>query len=182
MVYRPAWTVAHMAAYVKELARREPIKAVLADYLQRISPGAGNESRRRDEEVSSIARGLRDLAVEVACPVIVGAQINREAAKRGQDALGGSWGDKEIQAALKKKRPQLHELREGGSEQEAELVLGLHNWRADFQDETGADQIPDTTRLEVGVLKNRYGTVGRWAALAFTGAYGLIRDARTGEV
>lgn len=182
VVYRPAWTVAHMAAYVKELARREPIKAVLADYLQRISPGAGNESRRRDEEVSSIARGLRDLAVEVACPVIVGAQINREAAKRGQDALGGSWGDKEVQAALKKKRPQLHELREGGSEQEAELVLGLHNWRADFQDETGADQIPDTTRLEVGVLKNRYGTVGRWAALAFTGAYGLIRDARTGEV
>ena len=80
-------------------------------------------------------------------------------------------------ASLKKKRPQLHELREGGSEQEAELVLGLHNWRADFQDEEGANnEIPDATRLEVGVLKNRYGTVGKWAPLAFVGAYSFIRD------
>lgn len=179
VVYRPSWTVDKIVSYVEQLARERPIKAVLVDYLQRVSPGGSMEGRRRDEEVSYIARALRGMAVSTGSPVIVGAQINREAAKRGQDAIkeGSSWGSPEVQASLKKKRPQLHELREGGSEQEAELVLGLHNWRADFQDEEGSEgRIPEATRLEVGVLKNRYGTVGKWASLAFVGAYGLIRD------
>lgn len=179
VIYRPSWTVDKIVSYVEQLARDRPIKAVLVDYLQRVHPGGGMEGRRRDEEVSYIARALRGMAVSTGSPVIVGAQINREAAKRGQDAIkeGSSWGSSEVQASLKKKRPQLHELREGGSEQEAELVLGLHNWRADFQDEEGTEsQIPEATRLEVGVLKNRYGTVGKWASLAFIGAYGLIRD------
>lgn len=179
VIYRPTWTAGHISQYVKELAREKPIKAVLVDYLQRVPPGPGNEGRRRDEEVSAIARTLREMAVEVACPVVCGAQINREAAKRGQDALDGSWGDPKVKAALKKKRPQLHELREGGSEQEAELVLGLHNWRADFQDEAGENSIPETTPLEIGVLKNRYGTVGKWATMDFTGASGLIREPKS---
>ena len=179
VIYRPSWTVDKITAYVDQVARDRPIKAVLVDYLQRVSPGGNMEGRRRDEEVSFVARALRGMAVTVDCPVIVGAQINREAAKRGQEAIkeGSLWGSSEVVASLKKKRPQLHELREGGSEQEAELVLGLHNWRADFQDEEGANnEIPDATRLEVGVLKNRYGTVGKWAPLAFVGAHSFIRD------
>ena len=78
---------------------------------------------------------------------------------------------------LRARRPQLHHLREGGSEQEADLVLGLMNYRADYeQKEDHAGGVPDVTRLEVGLLKARYGEAGKRAALAFEGRYHLLRD------
>jgi replicative DNA helicase len=80
---------------------------------------------------------------------------------------------------MKSARPDLHNLREGGSEQEADLVLGLMNYAADLRTEADSDHA--TNLYEVGVLKNRYGDVGKWAALAFEGASGLIRDRRQGE-
>ena len=57
------------------------------------------------------------------------------------------------------------------------------NYAADWRTEEAADrQAPDVTRLEVGTLKNRYGTPGRWAALAFEGRFNFIRDADGDEV
>lgn len=179
IIYRPAWTPERIGAYVADVARERKVRAVLVDYLQRVRPGL--EGRRRDEEVSHIARTLRAVAVDTGAPLVVGAQINREAAKRG-DLDGAQWGTKAAMDALRKKRPQLHELREGGSEQEAEIVLGLHNWRADYQEDMDERTvIPEATPLEVGVLKNRYGTVGKWAPLAFEAENGLIRDPRDGR-
>jgi replicative DNA helicase len=179
IIYRPAWTPERIGAYVADVARERKVRAVLVDYLQRVRPGL--EGRRRDEEVSHIARTLRAVAVDTGAPLVVGAQINREAAKRG-DLDGAQWGTKTAMDALRKKRPQLHELREGGSEQEAEIVLGLHNWRADYQEDMDERTLPPgATRLEVGVLKNRYGTVGKWAPLAFEAENGLIRDPRDGR-
>jgi len=179
IIYRPAWTPERIGAYVADVARERKVRAVLVDYLQRVRPGL--EGRRRDEEVSHIARTLRAVAVDTGAPLVAGAQINREAAKRG-DLDGAPWGSKAAIDALRKKRPQLHELREGGSEQEAEIVLGLHNWRADYQEDTDErTAAPGATRLEVGVLKNRYGTVGKWAPLAFEAENGLIRDPRDGR-
>jgi hypothetical protein len=35
----------------------------------------------------------------------------------------------------------------------------------------------EATRLEVGVLKSRYGQVGQWDALAFEGRFHRLRDA-----
>jgi len=100
----------------------------------------------------------------------------------------GDYLDQKVQKVLKSLRPKLHHLREGGSEQEADTVLGLLNYRADF--ETDADgelkderfSVPDVTRLDVGILKNRYGTTGRWATLAFEGRYHLIRDPEAEEL
>ncbi len=75
------------------------------------------------------------------------------------------------------RRPQLQHLREGGIEQEADLVLGLLNYAADYQAEVGeAGPVTSTTHFEVGTLKNRYGPVGSWAALEFNGRFGLLQD------
>ena len=175
VVHRPAWSASRIAAHARELAETRGVGAVFVDYLQRIPPEA--KADRRDMEVSAIGRTLKSLAVDLSVPVVVGAQINREAIPpKYQETIQSALGEG-VDAAVRKMkaaRPDLHNLREGGSEQEADLVLGLMNYAADLRTEADSDHA--TNLYEVGVLKNRYGQVGRWAALAFEGASGLIRD------
>jgi replicative DNA helicase len=186
VVHRPSWTVDELAAHAVGLADTRPVGAVLCDYLQRIPPPEGRYDRR-DIEVSLVARRLKSLAVDAGVPVIAGAQINRQAVG-GAKVPAGGYPDPRVQKALRALRPKLHHLREGGSEQEADLVLGLMNYRADFEtDESGELReerfsMPDVTRIDLGVLKSRYGPPGRWAALAFEGRHHLIRDPRPGEL
>jgi len=175
VVYRPSWTIDDIVADAHARAHQRPVGGLLVDYLQRVPPPRGSFDRR-DLEVSAIARQLKALAVDLQTPVVAGAQINREAA-RLSTVPAGNYTDSEVRQALRRRRPQLHHLREGGSEQEADLVLGLMNYRADFEEDTReASSVPAVTLLEVGTLKNRYGTPGRWASLAFAGRLGLIRD------
>ena len=180
LVHRPGWSVSRISAHARELAGTRGVGAVFVDYLQRIPAEA--KADRRDIEVSAIGRTLKALAVDLAVPVVAGAQINREAIPDKYQATirkALEKGVSEAVGAMKSARPDLHNLREGGSEQEADLVLGLMNYAADLRTEADSDHA--TNLYEVGVLKNRYGDVGKWAALAFEGASGLIRDRRQGE-
>jgi len=173
----------------RELERKgRRVGAVLADYLQRIPAPAGNGSKElRHLEVSAVARELKALAVDLSCPVVAGAQINREAVKGAPPIPGDQdFCATVVQKALRARRPQLHQLREGGSEQEADLVLGLLSYRADFV-ETGEwageeRKTPRVTSLEVGTLKARFGAPGLWTPLAFDGPAQLLRDPEAGEL
>ena len=171
-------------ALTRTVAEARKVGGVLVDYLQRI-PAPARSYDRRDIEVSAVARYLKSLAVDLHAPVVAGAQINREAV-RGKDVPAGDFKDSKVQNAIRSRRPQLHHLREGGSEQEADLILGLLNYRADYEaDEDGEKRagagVPETTPFEVGTLKNRYGDVGRWASLAFEGRFHFIRDRESYE-
>ncbi len=63
---------------------------VVVDYLQ-LMAGTSNKESSRANEISEITRGLKSLAGELRCPVIVVSQISRgpcrgdrgEAAQRG---------------------------------------------------------------------------------------------------
>lgn len=184
IVHRPSWTTEDIEVHARDVAAHVNVGAVLVDYLQRVPAPAGGRYDRRDIEVSTVARRLKALAGDLSVPVVVGAQINREAVPekyREKVAKAGSY--EEAKKEIKKARPDLYHLREGGAEQEADLVLGLLNYAADWRTEEAADrQVPDVTRLEVGTLKNRYGTPGRWAALAFEGRFNVIRDPDGDEV
>lgn len=181
LVHRPGWGASRVAAYAHELAETRGVGAVLVDYLQRL-PSEG-KADRRDIEVSATGRTLKSLAVDLSVPVVVGAQINREAIPtRYQETVREKLKAGGLPVALeymKAARPDLHQLREGGSEQEADLVLGLMNYAADLRTEadTEADSDHGTTRFEVGVLKNRYGRTGQWAALSFLAARGRFERA-----
>jgi len=180
LVHCPFWTVDQIAKHAREAGERGRVGSILVDYLQRVR--TAKQSERRDMEISLIGRRLRALAQELGAPVVAGAQINREPVSNkpsGNAAVN-----------LRDRRPQLHQLREGGGEQEADLVLGLLNHRMETQEEdrgdegdegaagpkSQADQGAPVTMLEVGTLKNRYGQAGRWAKLGFVGRYGLIRE------
>lgn len=185
VVHRPLWTVDELVAHARTQANEEQVDGILVDYLQRIPPPDGSFDRR-DIEVSTVARRLKALAVDLSVPVVAGAQINRQAAEpRAKFKAGESYDHSTVRDRLRDRRPQLHHLREGGSEQEADLVLGLMNYRADYMEDVGegASKVPDTTRLEVGTLKGRYISPGRWAGLAFEGGLQFIRDPHSsGEV
>ena len=185
VVYRPAWSVDRIAAHALTLKGR--VGGLFVDYLQRIPPPENvRKTDRRDIEVSHIARRLRSLAVEMDVPIIAGAQINREAVQeKVAEKVAEAGSEAEAEKLIRPGRPALHNLREGGSEQEADLVLGLLNYAADRADAKKPPLMRERetppTLLEVGTLKSREGEPGAWARLAFVGRFGFIRDWKDSE-
>ena len=169
VIYAPRYTVGEVVGLVHDIAATTPVAAVLCDYLQKVKPDRGGGADRRDIQVSAVANTLRVAGVELGVPVVAGVQVNREAIP---DGYGAKVKNATTRDALEKEiaatRPGLHHLREGGSETEADLVLGLLNYDADNPKDGGF--FINTDRLDIGVLKNRYGRVGRWASMRFAGA------------
>ncbi len=85
----------------------EALGLVVVDYLQLMRPPELSRNASRENEISAISRGLKELAREVKVPFIVLSQISRKAEDRRETG----------------KRPQLSDLRESGAiEQDADLV------------------------------------------------------------
>jgi replicative DNA helicase len=102
----PGMTAMELRAKARRLRMQKNIQAVFVDYLQLMhTPGA--ESRQ--QEISSISRGLKALGRELNIPIIAMAQLNRQ--------VEGRQGN----------RPRMSDLRESGAiEQDADVVLLLH--------------------------------------------------------
>ena len=94
-----------MRARCRRLRAEYGLDMIIVDYLQ-LMRGSGKSSEgNRNEEITSIARGLKSLARELSVPVIALAQLSR-AVERRED-----------------KRPMLSDLRDSGSiEAEADVV------------------------------------------------------------
>ncbi|HWB14488.1 MAG TPA: replicative DNA helicase [Pirellulales bacterium] len=104
---RAAMSVADIRSQARRMRSRGGLGLVIIDYLQRVSPA--DQRLKRYEQVGEMARGLKRLARELNIPVVVLAQLSREA-----DATAET-------------RPQLRHLRESGDiEAEADVVAFLH--------------------------------------------------------
>jgi replicative DNA helicase len=95
-------------ATARRWRRQHPGKAlIILDYLQLLQPPARSDSKA--DAIEQNANGLKAMAKELGCPVLVLSQLNRENAQE------------------KNHRPQLHHLRgSGGIEQAADLVVFIH--------------------------------------------------------
>jgi replicative DNA helicase len=110
----------------------------------------GRSEESRLQEVSSISRGLKEIAKDLDLPVVALSQLNRSPEQRHD------------------KRPMLSDLRESGSiEQDADLVMFLY--REEYYDRDDAD---DTKKgiAEVIVAKHRNGPIGNFN-VAFISRY-----------
>lgn len=126
----PNQSIARIGANARRFRRQGKLGLLVIDYLQLVEP----EDRRapRHEQVAAISRRLKLLARELAVPVVVLAQLNRDADKR--------------------ERPRLSDLRESGAvEQDADTVLLLH--RAEEDDGSARE----TETIQVFVAKQRNG-------------------------
>src|SRR5713226_16430 len=130
-------TVVEMGAKARRLKRDKKLSMVIVDYLQLIA--ARGRFGNRNEEVSSITRGLKGLAKELQVPVLVLSQLTRAPERE-------------------ERRPQLADLRESGAiEQDADVVFFIHRPNA-FK----PDEIPEErAKSEVLIAKQRNGPTDR---------------------
>lgn len=129
----PALTVAQMRSRARRAAKRHGLSLIVVDYVQL----ARGEGQSREQEVSSISRGLKALAKEFNCPVIALSQLNRKVDERPN------------------KRPLMSDLRDSGAiEQDADVILMM------YRDEYYHPETPDKGIAEIIVAKQRMGETG----------------------
>jgi replicative DNA helicase len=104
---RPAITIRDVRAKANVLKRKHGIKYIAIDYLQ-LMKGFDEKGKSREQVISEISRGCKEIAKELDLPVIALSQLSRAVESRAD------------------KIPQLSDLRESGSiEQDADEVIFL---------------------------------------------------------
>lgn len=136
-------TIPEIFSKCRKLKAEVGLDLIVIDYIQLIT-GRG-KSDNRQQEVSEISRGLKQLAREMDVPVIALSQLSRNVEKRED------------------KTPQLSDLRESGSiEQDADIVMFLYREAYYDEDRTKEDfQKQETQEVSVIISKHRNGALGR---------------------
>jgi replicative DNA helicase len=133
----------------RRMKRDYGIAVLFIDYLQLVQVSGSNRNSNRENEVARLSGAIKALAKELEIPIVVLAQLNRQAEQQGQ-------------------RPRLAHLRESGAiEQDADVVALLHRDRDEQQDRQKAQR---GVGAELIVAKNRNGETGL-AQLVFLPVY-----------
>jgi len=128
-------TVVEMGAKLRRLKRDKGLSLVIVDYLQLVS-GRGKFGNR-NEEVSSITRGLKGLAKELKVPVLVLSQLTRAPEREDRE-------------------PRLADLRESGAiEQDADVVMFIH--RPNFYKKSDEVSMEERGETDLIIAKQRNG-------------------------
>ena len=133
-------------------AKEKQLDLIVVDYLQLMRGPKAGPGASREQEISAISRGLKELAKELRVPIIALSQLSRNVESRND------------------KRPMLSDLRESGAiEQDADLVCFIYRddyYNVDSEEKGVAELI---------VAKNRHGEPGT-AKLAWMGQYTLFAN------
>jgi len=133
-----ALSLFELRSKARKLKMKQDIGLIFIDYLQLMR---GEKAGNREQEISSISRGLKSLAKELNVPVIALAQLSRACEARSD------------------KRPILSDLRESGSiEQDADIVGFLYRPSYYKEVNSSGDRIPENV-LELNIAKHRNGAI-----------------------
>jgi replicative DNA helicase len=124
-------------AKARRLKAEHGLDLLIVDYMQLMS-GGKERYENRQQEISTISRGLKGLAKELNIPVVALSQLSRAPEQRTGDH-----------------RPQLSDLRESGSiEQDADVVLFI------FREEKYKPTEENRGIAEIIIGKQRNGPTG----------------------
>lgn len=145
-------TLNDIRSFARAVSRKQPLSAIVVDYLQLMQDT--EKGRSRYESVTAISNGLKILARDLDVPVIALAQLNRQIEGRKDSA------------------PGLSDLRDSGAiEQDADVVILLNREKA--QD----DMEDEKSKMVFHIAKNRHGKTG-WMALRFEGMFARVVENR----
>lgn len=137
---QPGNTIMKMRSAARKLKIEKGLKLLIVDYLQLMAPSSARSNDSMVQQVTEISRSLKHLARELNIPVIALSQLSRNIETRGG-------------------KPKLSDLRDSGSiEQDADLVMFIHQTDEDIRDESG--KIRDVQRKELIIAKHRNGPLG----------------------
>ena len=142
----PGASLMEIRSKARKAYSQDKIGLIIIDYLQLITLSSDGSKRveSRQQEVSEISKGLKNLARELNVPIICLSQLSRKVEESPD------------------KRPQLSHLRESGSiEQDADIVMFLY--REEYYN-PNKDECKG--KAEVIIAKQRNGSIGT-AHLAF---------------
>jgi len=134
----PALGINQMRSVLQKIKLQQGrVDAVYVDYLQLMS---GQKEENDNSRISALSRGMKHIAMEFDCPVILGSQLSRGCEVRDPD----------------NKRPLLSDLRDSGAiEQDADIVIMLYR-------DCYYTQNPEHSKiLELLIRKFRNGEVGK---------------------
>ena len=145
-------TLMELKNKARKLVRENGVQLIVIDYLQ-LMVGEPNKNGSRELEVSSISKGLKNLAKELNIPIIALSQLNRAVEGRSD------------------KKPLLSDLRESGSiEQDADMVIFCY--RPEYYNienyELGGEIMPSQDLMILVMSKHRSGSLGE-LRLGFNG-------------
>ena len=135
---RSSMSTLNIRSTARRMKREHDIGLLIVDYLQLISPHETRKSDSLVQHITEVSRTLKQVARELAIPVLALSQLSRDIEKRAG-------------------KPRLSDLRDSGSiEQDADVVLFLHR-ELDTMYE-GEENAPIPTKIIIG--KHRNGPVG----------------------
>lgn len=148
-------SIMQLRAKARRMVSRRGIKLIVIDYLQLLH-GSNKRYEGRQNEVSEICRGIKALAKELAIPIVVLCQLNREIDRdRGR-------------------KPRLSDLRESGEiENTADLIAFLYR---SVSDEDEIDYYSDAVPMNLLIGKQRNGPTGD-VSLTFLKSYTRFENA-----
>lgn len=138
-------SVSDIRAKCRRFKMKHPdLGLILIDYLQLIEDRSSND---RNQQISTISRGLKGLARELDVPIIALSQLSRKVEDRTD------------------KRPMLSDLRESGAiEQDADVVMFI--FREEYYDKENPEL---KNKAQIIIAKQRNGPTGSFE-LIFQGS------------
>ena len=146
----PGITVSGVRSKARRLQLEHGLDVIMIDYLS-LMTGVGKFGSRQ-EEVSSISRSLKALAIELGVPIIALQQLSRAPTGRSNH------------------RPMLSDIRDSGAiEQDADVVMFVH--REDYYN----PETEEKNIAEIIIAKQRNGALGT-VKLGWKGEYTWFFD------
>lgn len=133
-------SINYIRSIIRKKYKQKTLGLVIIDYLQLME---GTDKSNKNNEVGSITRALKKLAVKYEFPLILLSQLSRDFEKRGSN------------------KHKLSDLRDSGNiEQDADNVIFITRNRYDSTDNELDYSIEENRKVFIDVAKHRNGALG----------------------